>query len=119
MIYAADTPPVLPIDITSSDGGVLLAILGGIILSLLGVLFLFGWMLYKSATLAQPAPIVASLSMLSVVALIIFGLTNSPEAATLAATGIGAMAGALTSVYAASKHKVDEQQDDKENPDVT
>jgi hypothetical protein len=118
MNWTADAP-VLPIDITSSDGGVLLAILGGIILSLLGVLFLFGWMLYKSATLAQPAPIVASLSMLSVVALIIFGLTSSPEAATLAATGIGAMAGALTSVYSVSKHKVEQQKDDEENPDVT
>lgn len=70
----------------------------GIVVAL-GTLIIMAVLLFKSSKLANPAPIVASVSMLSAVSLVVYAVTQAAEAATLAATGLGALAGTLSSIY--------------------
>jgi hypothetical protein len=52
--------------------------------------------LFRAGKLPHPAPLVISLSLLAIVALVGGLITGSGDAYTIAATGIGALAGALS-----------------------
>ena len=69
---------------------------------IIGTLAVFSILLYKSSKLKNPAPVVAAVSMLSTLALLVYAFTQSAEAATLAATGFGALGGAMTSLFKTS-----------------
>lgn len=69
---------------------------------IIGTLIVFSILLYKSSKLKNPAPVVAAVSMLSTLALLVYAFTQSAEAATLAATGFGALGGAMTSLFKTS-----------------
>jgi hypothetical protein len=58
----------------------------------------FGFLLFRAGRLPHPAPIVISLSMLTGAALLL-GAQGSETMLTLAATGFGALAGALSAIY--------------------
>jgi hypothetical protein len=79
----------------------------GLIIVILVGLVLFGVLLYKSGQLPHPGPIIVSLSLLTAVALVAGIVTSSQQALTLAATGIGALAGAMTAIYRADPGKAE------------
>jgi succinate-acetate transporter protein len=62
---------------------------------------LFGFFLFRAGRLPHPSPIVISLSMLTAVALLLAAAQESDAFLTIAGTGIGALAGALASIYKA------------------
>lgn len=73
----------------------------GLVIALvaIAVVVAFGWMLTLAGRLAHPGPIVVSLSLLTAIALIGGIVTGSGEVLTLAATGMGALAGSLAAIY--------------------
>jgi MFS family permease len=71
----------------------------GLILAGAAAAVAFGALLVYAGRLPHPGPIVVSLSLLTGIALVGGLITGSPEVLTLAATGIGAMAGSLASIY--------------------
>lgn len=74
---------------------------------------LFGWLLFKAGQLSHPAPLIVSLSVLTSVALVGGMATGSVEALTLAATGLGALAGSLSAVYTSRPRKLLPEEDDQ------
>jgi len=93
--------PSSTIDNALTAAGFDLLVVGVIVsvLVALGALLIMAVLLFKSSKLANPAPIVASVSMPSAVSLVVYAVTQAAEAATLAATGLGALAGTLSSIY--------------------
>jgi hypothetical protein len=73
-----------------------------VFLSLASVAYLFVWGIVKAASYPPPAVLVVSLSLLTFFAIVAAFLSDSPELVTLAATGIGALAGAVSSQYDSS-----------------
>lgn len=90
--------PFLP-QLAPDRAAELLIALLSLLIAIVIALTLFGFVLYKSGSLRHPAPLIVSLSLLTAVALVGGIVTSSPEVLTLAATGVGALAGAISAVY--------------------
>jgi hypothetical protein len=80
----------------------------------------FGALLVRAGQLPHPGPVVVSLSLLTGIALVGGIVTGSTEVLTLAATGVGAMAGSLAAIYRTNAPDGDnDPTDDKEEkPDA-
>ena len=70
-----------------------------LILALVLIAGVFVWSLLKAAEYPAPTSLVVSLSILTFIALSGAWVTASTELATLAATGFGAIAGAVSSQF--------------------
>jgi hypothetical protein len=80
-------------------------VVGGlVIVMILG--FLFVWALLRAAEYPAPSALVVALSLLTFLALAGSIATSSTELVTLAATGIGALAGAVSSQFGDVKRLV-------------
>jgi hypothetical protein len=75
----------------------------------------FGFLLFRAGRLPHPAPIVISLSMLTGAALLL-GAQGSETMLTLAATGFGALAGALSAIYRPKDDDDDAAKGDDDEP---
>jgi hypothetical protein len=89
------------IDLTSlTDNDAVFALL---IITITLVAAAAAWLLTRSmvraATLPDPQPLVVAIALLTLVALLGALVTGNESAYTLAATGLGAIAGALTATY--------------------
>lgn len=104
MALAVEDPnplsPLLEVVDPNVAAGVLVWIIVLLVAST-AAMVLFGWLLFRAGQLHHPGPIVVSLSMLTSIALVGGLLTDSVEALTLAATGLGALAGSLSAIYRA------------------
>lgn len=72
-----------------------------IVVIVIGVIVGVGlvWALLKASEKPDPALVVTSLSLITMAALVGYGLTKLEILGGLAATGIGALAGAVTGLY--------------------
>jgi hypothetical protein len=87
--------PVVP-DTTTAVTGVSLAI-SLVAVLLLGMLFV--WAILRAAQYEAPASLIVALSLLTFLSLVGAIAASSTELTTLAATGIGALAGAVSSQF--------------------
>lgn len=65
----------------------------------LSVAWVFVWALLKAAEYPAPVTLTVSLSILTLLSIVGAIVTDSTELVTLAATGLGALAGAVSSQY--------------------
>lgn len=91
---------------------------GGAVIVVIAVGVLVGvgliWALLSAAKLKDPALVVTSLSLITMAALVGYGLTRLEIMGGLAATGIGALAGAIAGLY--QKPKDDESPPEDDTP---
>jgi hypothetical protein len=78
-----------------SIGQLILGLIVAVVLAAL-VIAAISFGLFRAGKLPHPAPLVISLSLLAIVALVGGLITNNGDAFTIAATGVGALAGALS-----------------------
>jgi hypothetical protein len=64
-----------------------------------------GVLIMRAGRLSHPGPLIVSLSLLTAIALLGGIIRDSPEVLTLAATGLGALAGSLSAVYQSERAK--------------
>jgi hypothetical protein len=76
-------------------GQLLLGLIVAVVLSAL-VIGAISWGLFRAGKLPHPAPLIISVSLIGLVALVGGLITNNGDAFTIAATGVGALAGALS-----------------------
>jgi hypothetical protein len=65
----------------------------------MGIVWLFVWALLRAAQYPSPTTLTVSLSLLTFVSIAGAIISQSTELITLAATGLGALAGAVSSQY--------------------
>jgi chromate transport protein ChrA len=75
-------------------------ILVAIAVIVIAVVFVFTWALLRTAQYPPSTTLVLALSMLTLVALVSFAITRSETLGTIAAAGIGALAGSVTAQFA-------------------
>lgn len=90
-----------------SIGQLILGLIVAVVLAAL-VIAAISFGLFRAGKLPHPAPLVISLSLLAIVALVGGLITGNGDAFTIAATGVGALAGAL-SVAAKTGGKRDDE----------
>jgi hypothetical protein len=95
-----DLQPTFRFDFTNSQ---LLLFLGATV----GITFVFVWALLKAAQFVPQVGLVLSLSVLSLVSILAAVAIRDSEFITLAATGIGALAGAVSATYQALRYAQD------------
>lgn len=86
-----------------------------IVVGLLAVLFIMAvvvFALLRAARHPPPVSLIVSLSLLSTIALITFALTELAVLGTIAATGIGALAGAVSAVLGVPKKEDPDQKEE-------
>jgi hypothetical protein len=89
----------------------LLIILIAAVLAVLGLGFVMIWAIVKVRNQPAPAMLTITLGLLTLVSILAFSLTRNNVLGTLAATGLGALAGSLTNVlqsYREDKAKAEE-----------
>lgn len=90
--------PLDPTIFQAIEGSLMFAAVG---LALGGfVLIVFSAMLIRASRYPMPVPVIAPLAMLSLVTIIIGGLGGPTELIAVGATGLGALAAVLTTVFA-------------------
>lgn len=93
-------PSLPPAEIVQNDSALLIgAELVVAACALAGLGFLLVWALVIVSRHEPPALVVTTLGLLTLVALVAFAATANEVLGTLAATGIGALAGAVTDVF--------------------
>jgi len=98
------------------------------IILILAAAILMTWAVLRAATLPPPTALITSLSLLSLFATAGGIVTNNNAAWTIAAAGVGALAGSVTSLFQQGKYTPDEvgkavavvqeldRQENEENP---
>lgn len=90
----------------------------GLLVALLAACaFAVSWVLIRAARIAPAALVVVALTVLTLVSLIGASVGRSAELVTIAATGMGALAGAVTSLFRADNLPPDEVRVDQLPPD--
>jgi hypothetical protein len=90
----------------SAQGAVVIAL--AIILVLLSAL-LIAWAVIRAAQLPPPTALITSLALLSLFAIAGGIATNNDASWTIAAAGVGALAGSVTSLFQTARFKPSEQ----------
>lgn len=72
---------------------------GAAALIVVGLAAVFVWAILRAASYEAPASLIVALSLLTFLALVGAIVTDSTELTTLAATGIGALAGAVSAQF--------------------
>lgn len=91
---------------TDTIGSLILGLIVAVVLASL-VIAAISWGLFRAGRLPHPAPLIISVSLIGLVALVGGLITGNGDAFTIAATGVGALAGAL-SIAAKGSSKDDE-----------
>jgi hypothetical protein len=87
-------------------------VVGGLVIVLL-LGFLFVWAILRAAQYEAPASLVVALSLLTFLALAGAIAGGSTELTTLAATGLGALAGAVSSQF--TKQRIAQQEEENDD----
>lgn len=80
---------------SESLGTLIVGLIIAVVLSAL-VIAAISWGLFRAGRLPHPAPLIISVSLIGLVALVGGLITGNGDAFTIAATGVGALAGALS-----------------------
>lgn len=96
---------------TEGDASAAMTAALGLIL-LAAAIILVGVFIVRSGNLPHPGPLIVSLSLLTAIALVGGIATSNGEVLTLAATGLGALAGSVSAVYTTKQlNKLDDGKD--------
>lgn len=96
----------------ADDDGTLLAVLGAEAVAVLVLVLLFAGLasfVLLRASSRPPVLIVIALTLITFAVLALSVVTRDPEALTLAATGLGALAGAVSALFRSPNEKDDER----------
>lgn len=104
-MMSASTPAPLDPDLVQTLGIDL--VVGAVMLAAVG--FLFVWALVIVSKREPGAMLAVSIALLTLVAIGVYAVTQSEVMGTLAATGMGALAGSLTAIFRARQTEVDEE----------
>ncbi len=113
---SAPTPTPLDPDLVQTLG--LDLVIGAVMLAAVG--FLFVWALIIVSKREPGAMLAMSIALLTLVAIGVYAVTQSEVMGTLAATGMGALAGSLTAIFRARQAEVNEVvEDEQDDPPKT
>lgn len=106
------TPTPVPLDpdlVNLIQNGLEAAVLG--LALLLALAFLFVWAILRAAKYEAPSSLIVALSLLTFLSLAGAISTGETELITLAATGIGALAGAVSAQFTEKRRSEDDDGD--------
>jgi hypothetical protein len=93
---------------SESLGTLIVGLIIAVVLSAL-VIAAISWGLFRAGRLPHPAPLIISVSLIGLVALVGGLITGNGDAFTIAATGVGALAGALSVAAKNGKDRADDE----------
>lgn len=94
-----DPDSLFNLDLTSIDSPTLIKILVGAVLLTFSIAVIFSYTLIRSQEREPHNSLIAALSLLTFIALTAAVITSNPALETIAATGIGAIAGAVSQAF--------------------
>jgi uncharacterized membrane protein YoaK (UPF0700 family) len=90
-----DETPLIGLDLNAAEGWVVVLWLAGLLLITLGV----GYGILRASREPHPTMLVMALSMLTLLSIVGYAVTLSKEFGMLVGVGMGALAGAVNSVF--------------------
>ena len=101
-----DSSPLIDSILNTSTPGAIAFVLG--VMLILGAAIIMSWAILRSSKYPPPAALITSLTLLTLFAVAGGIATNNDEAWTIAAAGVGALAGSVTSIFQEGKYKPEE-----------
>jgi len=101
-----DSSPLIDSIINTSTPGAVAFVLG--VAMILGAAIIMSFAIIRASKYPPPAALITSLTLLTLFAVAGGIATNNDEAWTIAAAGVGALAGSVTSIFQEGKYKPEE-----------